>query len=1071
MQVPSATPARPVRSLAVSVIVASALVLAAITATSSVEAADSSVTIWGSAAPSSVALDPDVASVELGTRFTAGDDGIVTAIRFYKSPGVTGKHTATLWSSSGAKLAGVVFASETASGWQAAKLATPVELEAGTTYVVSYRVPEGGRYSSTANYSGSSMTSSLGISANSGVYTYAKPGTVPAASWRSSQYWVDVVYVPDSPPNPTPYATPSATSAPLATPTSTPTAAFEPVPTPTPASEAQAGPLCRGFEKWSDPTSWGSAGVPKANSSVTVPAGASIQVDVTVPHLNSVVVPAKTTLCFPDRPALFSAKQIVVMGHLIAGTASTPLKSEVTIRLEGGVNGKDNYLLTGQAASAIAAYNAAHKNDCTSGTGSCVNIGTGAGTNLLLALDGGVLDLHGQTVGTTWTELATTAKARSSTLALQDPVKWKPGDTIAVASSYQDWNKQEKAVVRSVSSDGKTVTLAAPLANAHAAISTCQTLTGATRCVDERAEVGLLTHNLKIVGPANTAAHDGFGGQTMVAAGGQIHIASAELTNMGQKGVVGRYPIHFHIVGDAGSQSSVENVSLHDNFNRQVTIHGTNNVQVSGTVSYLTYGHSFMFEDGFEVRNVLTKNLVMGSEFNPVASQRVRPSDAVPSDFWMSNPNNDLIGNHAAGGDGNGIWFDFGPDNFNVWQALATRFGTVNDNVAHSHDEVPGLDLASDHESGNGIFVGGYQGQPSTRMAANRNSAWKNSGFGFWIDGLIDFKASTAANNRIGATLQNAAMTGGLFVGTTANTGGDARSEASLAAEGSGLLRPYHGASDFDDIWLAGFGGTDSTKYMSAFSDGGAGISDHPPRIRNIKFFGPGFRVFYEACPFNEGSAKKWGTCYWGLEHGGNSHALVDLDGSIVGDGKPIIITNSSPFMRPTGARFLYPNLVDQPSWGTTSRGLITPPGARYVAFEVREASGPIKMTRDSDGAVNEEGSGNFWTMAKTGERYFLSNVPTFFNLSGNYAGYVDVYMNMPKSPQKVGRGGWDEHGRAAQPKASSLANLGKDGVWWWGSGKLYIRMSIDGSDVPFGKAGDESSLNYHGGMYWSVIP
>jgi hypothetical protein len=69
------------------------------------------------------------------------------------------------------------------------------------------------------------------------------------------------------------------------------------------------------------------------------------------------------------------------------------------------------------------------------------------------------------------------------------------------------------------------------------------------RTLDERGEVGLLTRNLRIQGdPAGEAA--GFGGQVMVM-GGKLRMSGVELHRMGQRRVLRRYPIHFHMLGDA----------------------------------------------------------------------------------------------------------------------------------------------------------------------------------------------------------------------------------------------------------------------------------------------------------------------------------------------------------------------------------------------------------------------------------------------------------------------------------------------------------------------------------------
>lgn len=197
-------------------------------------ASASTVTMWGSGTPAGSFTATDRDSVELGTRFRASEPGVVTGVRFYKAAENTGTHTGSLWSSSGNRLATVTFSNESQSGWQVARFATPVELTEGETYVVSYFAPRG-RYTVTQNFSGESLTSTL-RAVRSGVYRYGSQSGFPTQTWRSSQYWVDVVFeTRTSQPTPTP--TPTRTATPTATPTPTRTAT-----TPTPSQTSTPPP-------------------------------------------------------------------------------------------------------------------------------------------------------------------------------------------------------------------------------------------------------------------------------------------------------------------------------------------------------------------------------------------------------------------------------------------------------------------------------------------------------------------------------------------------------------------------------------------------------------------------------------------------------------------------------------------------------------------------------------------------------------------------------------------------------------------------------------------------------------
>jgi hypothetical protein len=140
-----------------------------------------------------VAAADDTASVELGVRIVPQSDGVITGIRFYKGPGNGGTHVGSLWSAAGVRLAQVTFTGETATGWQTAYFATPVPVTAGQTYTASYLAPQG-RYSATSDAFGSALTNGplTAPATTNGVYRYG--GGFPSSSFRSTNYWVDVLY-------------------------------------------------------------------------------------------------------------------------------------------------------------------------------------------------------------------------------------------------------------------------------------------------------------------------------------------------------------------------------------------------------------------------------------------------------------------------------------------------------------------------------------------------------------------------------------------------------------------------------------------------------------------------------------------------------------------------------------------------------------------------------------------------------------------------------------------------------------------------------------------------------------
>jgi len=158
-----------------------------------------STTYWTSSAVPGTPEMGATPSVTLGLQFYADVPGLVTGVRFYKGPHNLGTHVGTLWSGAGAKLAEIAFSGESASGWQQANFATPVNIAANTPYVISYLAPQGS-YPFDSNFSWSSPhTGPLHVSGSSpGVFSFASGVSFPTNSYLSGNYWVDVVFVPTS---------------------------------------------------------------------------------------------------------------------------------------------------------------------------------------------------------------------------------------------------------------------------------------------------------------------------------------------------------------------------------------------------------------------------------------------------------------------------------------------------------------------------------------------------------------------------------------------------------------------------------------------------------------------------------------------------------------------------------------------------------------------------------------------------------------------------------------------------------------------------------------------------------
>jgi hypothetical protein len=158
--------------------------------------------IWNDGTQPAVLTENDPRAVELGVRFHADQDGVVSGVRFFKGPLNTGVHTGSLWTSSGQLLATATFSGESTTGWQTVTFSSPVPITAGTDYVASYHTSTGNYSEMPGQFAGQGVDApplhadaDNSPSAPNGVFSYGTGG-FPTSSSASTGYMVDVVYTP-----------------------------------------------------------------------------------------------------------------------------------------------------------------------------------------------------------------------------------------------------------------------------------------------------------------------------------------------------------------------------------------------------------------------------------------------------------------------------------------------------------------------------------------------------------------------------------------------------------------------------------------------------------------------------------------------------------------------------------------------------------------------------------------------------------------------------------------------------------------------------------------------------------
>lgn len=390
-------------------------------------------------------------------------------------------------------------------------------------------------------------------------------------------------------------------------------------------------------------------------------------------------------LKFDDKNIHLQAEQIFIAdgGCLEIGTEESPFLHQATITMHGHVRSKE-----------IPVYGAKG-----------------------IGLREGKIDMHGKHVPITWTRISETAEAGANQIKLTQEVTWEVGNEIVIAATGRSERENEQVTITAVTNGGKTLTFKPPLKYKH--ISMVQTIAG--KSIETRAEVGLLTRNVVVQGSTHDQwtekveacpedfrpgqfqtqtcfqgkfgdeiGSDMFGVQMMIHAPEKsknmvrARFSHIEVRHAGQAFRLGRYPIHFHISGKVDG-SYVKGCAIHHSFNRAITMHGVHNLVVERNVVYDILGNAVFMEDGIEQGNTVQYNL--GIFVKPSSSSL--NVDITPATFWVTNANNTIQHNAAAGGTHFGFWYQMfdrpdGPSFTPDYCPRNVPMKVFNNNTAHS---------------------------------------------------------------------------------------------------------------------------------------------------------------------------------------------------------------------------------------------------------------------------------------------------------------------------------------------------------------------------------------------------
>ncbi len=301
--------------------------------------------------------------------------------------------------------------------------------------------------------------------------------------------------------------------------------------------------------------------------------------------------------------------------------------------------------------------------------------------------------------GTDWARLA---GVNGATMTLDRGVSgdWQANDEVVVTSTDYFPEHSELRTIAKV--DGRdSITLTHGLAYAHnskaydVAAKIGSSATAFRTAVEQmdgpnppmldkaetRAAVALLTRSIRIVSAGDTAdetfeaatkrhPHYMYGGHTAARQGFEkFQVQGVEFRQLGEGGLLGRYPVHFHMARRVPADTYVIDSAVNESMTRWFVIHSTLGLTLARNVGWKSIGHGYFLEDATETDNKLYANIgiyargsvagadnprnipgLLDARNSPMKDTLKYHSDAnYPSVFWITNGWNSLVGNMAAG--------------------------------------------------------------------------------------------------------------------------------------------------------------------------------------------------------------------------------------------------------------------------------------------------------------------------------------------------------------------------------------------------------------------------------------
>ena len=401
----------------------------------------------------------------------------------------------------------------------------------------------------------------------------------------------------------------------------------EPPPPPPPPTLPPPGPRCENVQRWSEASTWPNGVFPREGDDVFINSSQCILVDTEIPRLGRILIEGDLEI-EDSRDHVIEADLIILNGGtFIAGSEENPFIKNIKIVLHGNTSTTEFHFNDGASppvgAKAIGAF--------------------------------GQLILISRVPEVTWTFLAQTAAAGSSTIQVEDSVgDWQQGDSIVITSTSYDAFETEVHEIQSIS--GNDITLTSPLQYKHSGGSES---IGSSKRFYHRAEVGLLTRRITIEnGAPDYANEEAFGCRVLVSSNanyrGLAQLQGVEFSGCGQLGHTEQFDPRFalaflNIGRQSGKDASyVKSCSFHDGYNTAIGVFLASNVAINDTVIHGTVGDSVIITGS---GHMIHHNLASLAQFIGTYRERNELANTLwTANFELSGATAFTFTNNAAAG-------------------------------------------------------------------------------------------------------------------------------------------------------------------------------------------------------------------------------------------------------------------------------------------------------------------------------------------------------------------------------------------------------------------------------------